>query len=386
MRGPVDSIFGELALADLRSRWGAKWRRHGGEVIPAWIAEADALAAPAVVEAIESLLRTGSFTYPPDDAPDLIREAFSRRQQERHGWSPDPSAALVVTDMIQALSFAADRCTPAGAPVAMHTPGYPPFLEELAKLGRPLRPLRLGEPGDLRAAADAGVRLVVLVNPHNPTGRVWRREELQAFAEVVVERDLLVLADEIWAELIHAPGLRHVPFATLGEEVAARTTTLTSPSKSFNIAGLRCAVAHVGRAAGWEPLRAVPLSQLGQVANPAIAATLAVWSAGDEWLDAFRAAVVDRLDTFAARLAAELPECRFTRPEATYLAWVDAAALGLPAPLAAWFREHAGVALMEGTDFGPGGDGHVRVNLAAPVEVLDEMLDRMVRAVRAARG
>jgi cystathionine beta-lyase len=389
VRGDTHDPFAGVTLDWLRTRGGMKWSRYGDDVIPAWIADADTTVCPAVRDAIEALMDRGDLTYPDDANVPSIVEEFVRRQAERFGWSPDPTLVRLVPETIQVISVLVDRCTAPGEPVAVHTPTYPPILDELATLGRPLEPLPWERDGDgwstdlerLHAAADRGARLVILVNPHNPTGRVWRRDELEALAEVVVGRDLLVLSDEIHAELIHDDEPSHVPFASLGDEVASRTVTLTAASKSFNIPGTKCVVAHVGTSPRWDAFRAVPPTQFGEISNVGAAATLAAWRDGAAWLDGFRAAIDDRRLQLAGALAEHLPEVDHALPEATFLSWLDCRSLELPSEPAQFFLERARVALGVGPTFGPGGEGRVRVNVATTAAIVDEIVERMVTAV-----
>jgi cystathionine beta-lyase len=382
-----------VTVDSLRRRGGRKWTRYPDDVIPAWIADADTNVCPAVRLAIEDALDRGDLVYPSDTGEDEVAAEFASRQLERFGWDPDPAGVRLVIEAIQAVSFVVERCTGPGEPVGLHTPAYPPILTELATLGRPCRSLPWSVvDGDwstdlesVLAAADEGMTLLILVNPHNPTGRVWRRDELERLAEVVVARDLVVVADEIHAELTHegrdGHELVHVPFASVSDEVAARTVTLTAASKSFNTPGVKCLVAHVGASRRFDPFRAVPRSQLGEIPNLGVEATLGAWRHGDDWLEAFRDEVAARRAQFAAALDEYLPDAVHLPPDATYLAWVDARPLDLPGEPADFFLERARVALSPGPSFGPGGAGHVRVNLATTGPILDEIVERMVTAV-----
>src|SRR5690242_11379546 len=167
--------------------------------------------------------------------------------RERFGWEVDRELVLPVADLVQAIVASVMAFAGPGEGVVVQTPIYPPFLHAVANAGRRLvvAPLeddghRFGfDPGRLAAVVDEGTRLVLVCNPHNPTGRVFSREELEAIGRLAVERYLVIVSDEVHCDLVY-PGARHVPMATLGADVAARTVTLNSATKSFNIAGLRC--------------------------------------------------------------------------------------------------------------------------------------------------
>jgi cystathionine beta-lyase len=208
---------------------------------------------------------------------------------------------------------------------------------------------------------------------------VFDRAELRALAELAVERDLVVVSDEIHADLVH-PGATHVPFASLGDDVAARTITLTSATKAFNIAGVRCAVLHTSSPSLRERLAAVPPHVLGAPSAFGLVATAAAWERGDAWLAGTMALLTANRDRVTAFLAERLPEIGYVPPEATYLAWLDCSPLPLDAPPVDVCLA-GGVALNAGADFGPRSHRFVRLNFATPPEVLDLVLERMAAAL-----
>jgi cystathionine beta-lyase len=235
----------------------------------------------------------------------------------------------------------------------------------------------------VRLSADVaatGARVLVLVNPHNPSGRSFSRAELDAVAAVAEERNLLVIADEVHADLTYPPAA-HTPFGSL-PGAAERTVTLTSATKAFNLAGIRCAVAHIGSAAVRSAFAKLPPLMFGAVSAPGVAATLAAWEHGDPWLDA----VLGRLSANREIIARELGPLGigYRPPDATYLAWLDCRGLGLPADPAAFFLSAAKVRLSPGPGFGPGGDGFARLNFATSEAVLTEICGRMAVAARSA--
>jgi len=382
MSDPLDHLDIDL----LRQRRTSKWSFYGSDVIPAWVADGDGPICPPVRAAIDALLDRGDLTYPSDEPPVALALAFASRMEARYGWRPDPARVTVFTDVVQAVSFAIDRLTSPGDPVMMHAPAFGPFVDEIEGLGRRpvLLPWRRTGQGwatgleDMAVAVERGARVLVLVNPHNPLGVVWKLPDLQALADLVVERDLVVVADEIYAELTHDPHV-HVPFGSLGPDIEARTLTLTSAAKSHNLAGLRCAVGHVGERL--EAMAGLSPSQIGQVSNIGFEATLAAWSEGDQWLESYRLSLTERRDRLATALAAHLPTVDHVPPEATFLSWLDVRPLDLPDPPARFFHDRALVALGAGDEYGPGGEGRVRLNFATSTELLDEIIERMVTSV-----
>lgn len=381
--------FDEGRLASLT---GVKWNAFPPDVLPAWIADMDFDLAPPVRAALAAQVAAGDLGYPPGPGTPL-RAAFAERMAARYGWRVDPAAVRETTDVIQGLEIALTHGSAPGDPIAIHTPTYPPFLATLQSMGRPLVPIPFADtaggwrfdPEAAEAAiARAGARALVLVSPHNPTGRVFSRAELGALAEIAARHDLLVVADEVHAELTHEG--RHVPFASLDADTAGRTITLTSATKAFNLAGIRCAVSHFGDARVLAGRDQVPSHLYGQPGVLGVVATLAAWNEGEPWLEAVRMQLRANRDRLVTRLAAELPAARLHAPEATYLAWIDFRGCGLGDDPAAALLERARVALSPGPDFGTGGHGFARFNFATGPRRLDEAIDRIVAAVGATSG
>ncbi|MBN6052440.1 aminotransferase class I/II-fold pyridoxal phosphate-dependent enzyme [Nonomuraea sp. RK-328] len=312
-------------------------------------------------------------------------DAFAVRMKRRYDFAVDPAHVRVFTELIQALQVMLHIATKPGDAVAMHTPAYSPFLKTLTDMDRRLVPIPMIDGDGWRFDADRladdvarhGCRALVLVNPHNPTGRVFTRAELAAIAEIAVRHDLLVISDEIHSDLTYDPN-QHIPFASLGLEIASRTVTLTSASKAFNLAGLRCSVAHVGDARIRQELDAQPPLLFGEVSSLSVLATVAAWQDGDDWLAEARATLARNRTLVAESLPAGI---RHHLPEATYLAWLDCRELELGMDPTTFFLDRAGVMLSSGPSFGPGGDGFTRLNFATSEPILKEILHRMREAV-----
>jgi cystathionine beta-lyase len=234
----------------------------------------------------------------------------------------------------------------------------------------------------LRAALDERTKILLLCNPHNPTGRVFRRDELEAIAELAREQDWVVMVDEIHQDLVYSDS-QHIPFATLSEDAAARTITVTSATKAFNIPGLRTAVAHFGSATLQKRFNTViPRHTRGGIGLLGLYATIAAWRHADPWLDAVRSYLEANRDLVAEFLTREIPEIRFQLPESTYLFWLDCRALDLEPSPARFFYEHAKVALSDGAAFGPGWEGFARLNFATSRNLLTEILEKVAKAIR----
>lgn len=396
MRAPTtttaDFNFEDLDLAWLQRKSSIKWRRAKGDVLPAWMADMDFPVAEPISVAISELVQRGDLGYPAwsnwmGHSP--LAEPFTRRMTELYGWQPRPDWVRNFSDLIQAIQVVIYLTTQPGDAVALHTPTYPPILKSITMMGRQVITSQMERSGDdwgfdpgrlERDIAEAGCRTLIVVNPHNPTGHVYTATELRILADIAVRHDLLVIADEIFAELAFPPH-RHIPLASLGPDIADRTVTLTSATKAFNFAGLRCAVAHVGAARLRAALDACPPDLLGVLDVMGVAATKAAWEQGDAWL----AAVVDHLkanrDFIAGTLVAQAPAIGYHPPQATYLAWLDCRQLETATEPAAFFEEKARVLILPGEGFGPGGVGFARLNFATSREILTEILARMTSAV-----
>ncbi len=397
---PTDRDELDVALPWLRAKPGLKWQSVGPDGIAAWVADMD-FPTPAVVrEALAKLVADGDLGYPQwlhDAVP--LREAFAARMARRYRWSPDPAQVREFSDIIQALEAVLYVATAPGDAVAMHLPAYPPFLHALAAMNRRLVPIPMQrsaagwvfDPERLaRDVATSNARALVLVNPHNPTGRSFTRPELEEIAAVAVAHDLVVIADEVHADLTY-PGSAHTPFALISAEAAGRAVTLTSATKAFNLAGIRCAVAHVGSQAVRRAFAAMPPLIFGTASVPGVVATLSAWHDGDRWLSA----ALSRLGENRSILDKALKQLGvgYLPPDATYLAWLDCRDLGLPDDPATFFGDQAKVKLSPGPDFAgfPGrpptiGRGFARLNFATSGAVLTEICDRMAAALERRRA
>jgi len=353
---------------------GFKWAQAGPGVIPAWIADMDLPTAPAVIEALHRRA-DGDLGYPAwldSVGAGPLAEAFTERMAARFGWQPDPGLVRSYSDLNQALQVLLHVWTRPGDAVALHVPAYHPFLGTLEAMDRPLRPIRFEPDGDawkFEMPDLAGCKVLLLVNPHNPTGRVFTRAELEELAEQAERHDLIVLADEIHADLVYAPH-RHIPFATILPE---RTITLTSATKAFNLGGIRCSVAHIGSPEVREALDAQPPFVFGSPSVFGVEATVAAWRHGDAWLEETRALLDRNRHTIAGHLPAGVT---YRLPQATYLAWLDYGRPGMAEVL----EREGKVLLSDGTVFGPGGENAVRLNFATTESVLAEILRRIAGA------
>jgi cystathionine beta-lyase len=344
--------------------------------------------AEPIQDVLRHALENADVGYPVNPTPNALPTVFAERVRDRFGWTVDPNRVEVITDVVQGLYIALQVYSEPGSGAIIQTPIYPPFLEAVHDMGRHMivNELARGESGyeidfdALRAAVDRGTRLLLFCNPHNPTGRVFRREELEQLAEFVLAHHLTVVSDEIHADLVY-PGAQHIPFATLGPEIEQNTVTLMSATKAFNIAGLRLSVAAFGTETLQRHFNEVHRHIRGGINSLGLEATHAAWSSGQPWLDEVLA-YLDENRTFVANFLDEkMPVIRHRPPEATYLYWLDCRELDLDRSPYWFFLKHAKVALSNGKAFGQGGEGFVRLNFATSRTILNEALERMLKVV-----
>jgi cystathionine beta-lyase len=371
-----------LDLDRLRRRRGAKWTGRDAR-FSAWVADMDFETAPPIAEALREVIDRHELGYPNWGGPYARSPAarlFPERMSTRYGWELDEPRVHDLVDVLQGVRATIHHRSSPGDGVVLHVPAYHPFLDTIESMGRRRVDVRWTGEGfdyddlETRLARD-GAAVWILCHPHNPLGHVFQRRELERIADIASRYDILVISDEIHADLT-MPGATHVPFASLGLEVAARTVTVTSASKAFNLAGLRWAVMHAGDAGLHDAIEELPGHYLGAPNLMAVTAAVAAWSRCDHWLDAVVGVIDENRQALGDLLRRHLPGTVYRPPEATYLAWVDATGLRLGDDPAEIFRQR-GVELSPGPQFGPGGEGHVRINIATSPAILAETVAAM---------
>ncbi len=378
----------DFDIAALRARRTAKWHKFPDDVLPAWVADMDFGVAPSITAALTRLTRDQEYGYAAREG--AVAEAFVRRMERRFGWHTDPADTVVLGDLVQASFSSVMAFSEPGDAVLLQLPSYPPFMRAIEDIGRRLIANPMRDDGtrwvlDLAAydaAPDPRMRMLIFCHPQNPTGRAYSRAELEAVADFAIRHDLVVVSDEIHADIVY-PGHVHIPLASLTPEIAARTITITSATKSFNIPALRCAVMHFGAPALQDRFfNRIPSRLLGSPGVTGVDATVAAWDDGQPWLDAILGQLRTNRDWLAETVATELPGVTMRLPEATYLAWLDCRALELSCPAGQFFLDHARVGLNFGETFGAQYAGFARLNFATPAPVLRQIVGRMADAVR----
>jgi cystathionine beta-lyase len=389
----IETTSFALSQSALRARRNVKWNQYDADVLPAFIADMDFAVAAPIQAAIERIVQHRDYGYPLRDGERLERlvaKAFANWMKARFGWDLSPDLVLPLADLVQGTCASILAFSEPGDGVVLQVPNYPPFRDSIESIGRRLLSLPMRDNGtrfvfdmdELERLVDQRTRIFILCNPQNPTGRVFSRDEMLALGRFAIEHDLIVISDEIHSDLVY-PGRQHIPFASLGSDIAARTVTLNSATKSFNIPGLRCAVI----AFGSEDLRdrfhkRIPLRLTGSVNVVGADATVAAWTECQPWLDAVTEHLLKARNRVTEVLAAEAPGIRFHAPEATYLAWLDCRQLQLSAPAFQFFLNTARIGFSAGETFDPDCAQFVRFNFATSMPILEEMLERFVAATR----
>jgi cystathionine beta-lyase len=379
--------FDALTPDALRGKACAKWRSYPEDVLPLWVADMDFPISPAIKEAIGAALEGENFGYPTSGGLPGLRAAVQRRLAERYNWRVSEDDIEPLSGIIAGLQLGCELATSRGEEVLMPTPIYPPFLSVVGSSHRAILHGDMARTSQgwqldferLEALVTPATRLLMFCNPHNPTGRVFSRDELEQLAEFVLRHRLWVVSDELHADLT-LPGHFHLPLASLGDEIAQRTLTLYGPTKAFNIAGLRIGFAISQNQALLKRLR----QRAGHLFTPntlAQVATMAAYEEGDAWLREALAYLDGNRQHLAAFLRARLPQLDYAGTEGTYLAWLDFRRLELGERLHEVLLKECKLALNDGRTFGPAGKGFARLNFATSRGILEEALSRLTRGL-----
>ncbi len=385
-------------VTDRRQTHSLKWTRYPADVLPLWVADMDFPAPEPVRRALRAAIDRGVFGY--ELPSQSLAETVAARMERLYGWRVAPEMVLATPGIVAAFKAATRAVCRPGEGVLVQPPVYHPFLalpEQTGTVGQ-LAPLRqINEERIVRYEVDwpafeAGVNsngartaMFLLCQPHNPTGQIYTRAELERMAEICLRHDIVLCSDEIHSELLLG-GARHVPLAAIGPEIARRTITLVSPSKTFNLVGLFCGFAIVPdpelRSRYSRVLQHLSLhvNSLGL-----LAAEVAFSAAGESWLEELRGYLTANRDCVLDFVSRELEGVRVTFPRATYLAWLDFSDLVragriTPDPYR-FLLDKAKVALNPGAEFGPGGQHFVRLNFGCPRSTLSEALRRIKSAL-----
>jgi cystathionine beta-lyase len=311
------------------------------------------------------------------------------RLERLYRWTVPAEAISFIPGVVPGFNIAVRALSKPGGEILIQTPAYPPFLKTAGHSGMAtdIQELLRG-PDDryeidfasFEAAVSGETCAFLLCNPHNPVGRVFRSDELRRMAEICLRHSIDIISDEIHCDLIYR-GYQHLPIASLDPEIARRTITLMAPSKTFNIAGLECAFAIIPNPELRQKFETARAGLVPSVNLLALVAATAAYRDGEPWLRGLLRYLESNRDLIHEFAGRRLPEISVTQPEGTFLAWLDCRRANLPCKPAKFFIKYGRVALNEGKNFGPGGEGFVRMNFGCPRSVLEEGLNRMAAAL-----
>lgn len=367
-----------------------KWdSAKNAEILPMWVADMDFPTAPAIIAALQKRVAHGIFGY--TRVPDAYYEAVTKWFSRRHQWQIKREWIIYTSGVVPALSAVIKALTVPGDKVLIQTPVYNCFFSSIRNNGCEVANNPLIYRNDTftinyedleQKTADPKVKVMLLCNPHNPTGRVWSKNELSRIGEICIRNGVTVISDEIHGELVFS-GHTYTPFASLSEEFLCHSVTCTSPSKAFNIAGLQianivCADAEMRAKID----RAININEVCDVNPFGVTATIAAYNEGEEWLLQLLNYLQQNylyMKEFCSKYLSQFP---IIVPEGTYLVWMDCRVLGLPSEiLEEQLADNAQLWLNAGNMYGPDGEGFMRWNIACPRTLLVEGLKRFLNFV-----
>ena len=381
---------------DRSNNHAAKWEEMGNKFIsndlwPMWIADMDLKTAPVIIDAMREKLEQGIFGYV--YRPASYYQSAADWIERRFDYKIDPKTLINSPGVVPTLSILVRLMTKADEKVLIQSPVYYPFSAVVRENERELvvNELVKDETGYYtidfedfeKKVSDEKVTLFIMCSPHNPVGRVWKREELQKMSELCLKYNVRVIADEIWRDII-MPGHKHIPAASLSKEIEHNTITCFSPTKTFNIAGLQASFATLPREEEWKMLDE-ELGRLDVKRNSpfSLVGFEAAYTKGEEWLEELLIHLDGNMDYVVNFVKERIPEVKVRKSEGTYLMWLDFSGLGMTKEeLSMFMQKEAKIALDDGFWFGENGAGFERMNIACPRYMVEEGMNRIENAVK----
>ncbi len=378
------------------AKWNTRAMFGDDDVIPMWVADMDFPIARPITEALRK--RTEHAVYGYSYVRNSLLEAVVNRMHQKYNWKIDPEWIVFTPGVIPALNVAIRAYTHPGDEVIIQDPVYHPFWSAIKQSGCVVasNPLRFEngrytfDVADLESKfvsnqgmkpVPSRVKMMILCNPHNPIGRVWKLDELKTIGEIIINNEAIVVSDEIHCELLYK-GQKHIPFASISDEFAQSSVVCQGGSKTFNLAGIPASTIIIPNP---KLRRAFSNARSGIVPQPSVFGLVALEAAyreGDEWLEQVLSYLEKNLQLLERYIAKNIPQISVIKPEGTYLVWLDCRKLGLDnRSMQVFFREKAKVGLDDGYIFGPAGIGFQRMNIACPSTILTEALKRIDQAV-----
>ncbi len=385
----MPSIFDEII--DRRASGSVKWNWYDEDVLPAWVADMDFRCPKPILHALQKTVEHGIYGYHFDSL--ILRELLVARMANRFGWHIKTTDFQFTPNLVSVLNFVSMAFSDPGDEILMTTPVYPPFISAPDNSGRVAKMVDLAVTHDgklmryeidfdaFEAAITPRTKVFILCNPHNPVGRMWSRAELERMAEICLRHNILICSDDIHCDLV-MDGIKHVPIASLSPEVANRTITIMSPSKTFNTPSLGLAFVIAQNETIYKTFEKATNGFMPHVGTPGYAGAEAAYGECQPWVDELLPYLKSNRDYVVDYVREHFPQVSYTCPEATYLGWLDWRAMHLPgeSPFK-FFLEKARVAYNDGAAFGKAGEGFTRINYATPRERLEQIMERTRAAI-----
>ena len=375
-------------LPERRQSESIKWRLFEEDVLPMWVADMDFYSPPEVTRALQQRVQHGLFGYG-GIIPQLM-EVTAGWIGDHYSWKVEPDDLLLLPGVVTGFNLASRTAAQPGEAVIIQTPVYPPFLNvcQNQQLFQQQMELTWDSQNQtysidfdiFNSIIDNKSKVFLLCNPHNPTGRVFQKNELEKIGELCLRNGIMICSDEIHCDLVFSSS-RHIPIASLSPELEMNSITLIAPSKTFNIPGLDCSFAIIKNPEIRKKFNQAKCGLVGGVNILGQVAGYTSYKYGSGWLSELLVYLEGNRDYLMAFLKNELPQIRVPKPEGTYLGWLDCKELKLNAKPCEFFLDEARLGLMDGTTFGPGGENFVRLNFGCPRYLLIEGLKRMKTAI-----
>ncbi len=385
------TVFDFDEIIDRRGHHSAKWSMVDGDCLPMWVADMDFRSPPSAIDAMIERAQHGVFGYTVD--PPQLKEVVAERMRQLYDWQISPEDVLFSPGLVMALCATCRGFGKPGDAVLIQTPVYGSFFKAVTTNQKFTYNIDMNYVGDNAhsfhyendydafeaAAREPQTSIHLQCNPQNPAGFIYTRSELERIGEICLANDVLIVADEIHSDLILEG--RHIPIATLSDEIAQHTLTMIAPSKTFNLAGLACSVLIAQNKEIRETMAAALQSISAHVNIMGYSAAYGAYTGGDEWLRQALVYLKDNRDFAIDYIRRHMPQIKTTIPDSTYLLWMDMRDLPIDGDLMAFCRETAGVAPSPGEFFGKAGEGFVRLNFGCTRSTLVQGLERLRAAI-----
>jgi len=394
MQKPDTTIYDFDQIIDRRNSDSDKWNSYDEDVLPMWVADMDFISPKPVLDVLQARVEHGVFGYPNEntsfekDLPN-IRAIIIEHLAKTYGWQIETKDILLIPGVVTGFRQACLAFAQSDEAVLIQTPVYHPILNVAKTTGIQSQEMEMTLQANGTYIVDwdifdnsfnAQTRLFILCNPHNPIGKVYTQAELERLAQTCLQNNVIICSDEIHCDLVYQEH-QHVPIATIDPEIAQNTITLIAPSKTYNLAGIHCSIAIIQNPEIRRNFRYASKGLVPAVNLFGLAATQAAYQFGGPWLNQMLAYLRSNRDFLVNTIKHKLPGIRMAPPEGTYLGWLDCRAAGIEGNPQNFFLEKARVAFNDGETFGRGGEGFVRLNFGCPRPILEEGLERMIKAL-----